>query len=262
MHLKVKCPNGCVVRMPTSQAGKTVQCPQCRATIRIGDIVRPDEPPPLPQSTRRGQPFATGTDSQPAKDFQSSVEHLVIAIRTDHEKPLSNGGSEMSLLAARMSRSRNDRVTMSRGLAILVATVGIVHVFPFIYHACWVGIETGEALPKWMYLQFFVAALHCIYALFLWQVSDWSALWGVSVASLVIAALFGFLSSALLIGGPQSQLVMFLGLGYTLHGSATIWTLAMLILATICSLLLAREAFHWQRIESIYKKLNVGSPEV
>jgi len=35
MPLKVKCPNGCVIRMPSNRAGKIVRCPGCKSALKI-----------------------------------------------------------------------------------------------------------------------------------------------------------------------------------------------------------------------------------
>jgi hypothetical protein len=104
-------------------------------------------------------------------------------------------------------------------------------------------------------MQILVASLHVIYAIFVIQIADWSSLKAVSVVLLTIAATYGFISAALLLGGSQGIVAMWLGLPTVMMQKASIWCVAMLLLATMAAYVCGREALAWQRTDKLYQQI-------
>ncbi len=94
-----------------------------------------------------------------------------------------------------------------------------------------------------------------MYAVYLVQIPDWSALKTVSIAMLVVATLFGSISTGLVTGGGQGAVASFLELPLVMSYQASIWCVAMLLLSTLMCYLGGREALNWQRTEQLLREI-------
>ena len=156
----------------------------------------------------------------------------------------------------RLEKANADRNVLARFFALCLCIVSIVNMVPAFYHWYqWTQLVETMALPRWIYILIFVGAIHFVYAIFLAQISDWSALRAVSVAMLAIAFVFGFVSTGLLVGGGQGNLSSFLGISFTMNRQACIWCVAMLCLATLMSYWAGRESSNWQRAEHLLREI-------
>ena len=161
----------------------------------------------------------------------------------------------------RLERANSDRRVLARFFAICLCCVAFVNMVPALYHWYhWTQLTESMQLPRWIYIQVFVGAIHLVYAVFLFQINDWSAMRAVSVAMLAVAFVFGFISTGLLIGGGDGNLTGFLGIPYTLNRQASIWCVAMLCLATLMSYWGGKESTNWQRAEYLLKDILARSP--
>jgi hypothetical protein len=170
-------------------------------------------------------------------------------------EPESNGLGKQAVGDAwrqRLQEANSNRVMLTKALAALVFVVGIINAGPAIFHwyQSW-SATTSVSIPRWIYLQIFVAALHGLYAIFIFQVSDWSSLRAVSVAMLVFAFGFGIVSTALLIEGGHGTVSNFFSLSHLMVGKATIWSISMLCLATLVAYVSGKEANDWKRAEQL-----------
>ena len=155
----------------------------------------------------------------------------------------------------RLSAANTDRKMLARFFALCLAVVAIINMIPAIYHWYhWAQLTDSVPLPRWIYIQIFVGALHLIYAVFLAQIPDWSAMRAVSVALLFMAFIFGIVSTGLLVGG-SGNLSGFLGIPFALNRQACFWCVAMLCLATLMSYWGGKESANWQRAEHLLKDI-------
>jgi len=162
----------------------------------------------------------------------------------------------------RFQQSREDRIVLAWFLAACLVAVAIVNVVPAAI--CWYQWSAEEAvtsLPRWVYLQIFAAILHVVYAAFLFQVADWSALRAVSWAMLAIAMTFGLLSTGLIVGDGTGFIPEYLELKGSLVRRAGLWCVAMLCVATLASYLGGRESARWQRAEQLLLSMLQQQPE-
>ncbi len=227
--------------MPVNRAGRVVRCPRCKTAMCVAPVF------PSERTVVDEQKFS-GSTGEPAPFVDHVRAGSVADFKTDH-------------LAERASRARSDRVLMSRFFGLLLLVVAGINAAPAIYNwYLWSMESLAGDLPRWTYLQIFVAALHVIYAIFVFQVADWSTLKAVSAVLLVVAAIFGFVSVSLTLAGGNSAVAAFLGLPTAMMRNAMIWCIAMLLLTIISSYLSGREALNWQRVDRIFEHLVLQNP--
>jgi len=190
------------------------------------------------------QEAASGTGFQPKRTDSDRTQPSFVA---PVDETLAHG-----LWRKRLKDANSDRIALAKVLAIMILIVGLINMVPALMH--W--YHSSSALesfgpPRWTYLQIFVAALHLIYALLLFQITDWSSLRAVSVAMLTVAFGYGMLSTALLIGGSNSSVGYFFGVPSMMAGKAAIWSVSMLCLETLIALATGKEANDWRRAEQL-----------
>lgn len=168
--------------------------------------------------------------------------------------------SEAQSWQERVLLSNSDRRVLARFFAFTVCMVAMINLLPaFIDAYSWYHAIETTILPRWIYLLVFVAAVHVIYAVLLFQIPDWSTLRAVSIALLGIAFVFGLFSTSLLFEGGGGIITNFLGLSYSIVQRAVIWCVAMLCLSTLMSYWGGREAAQWQRAEQLLIEI-LGKP--
>ena len=211
--------------------------------------------PPVKSSDRAAiNPAAslpTGSTPLPQTPVVSSPPVINLAITDSADEIVMDRKSWQH----RLRDANADRTVLARILAFFLLLVAIVNIVPAAYHwQSWSQLDDTVAMPRWIYLQVFVGAMYLIYAAFLAQIPDWSALRSVSVALLVVAFGFGVISTGLLIGG-QGTMAGLLGIPFALVRQAGIWCVAMLCLATVMSFWAGKESSNWRRAEQMLREI-------
>lgn len=155
----------------------------------------------------------------------------------------------------KLSVANEDRKLFARFFAICLCLIAVLNLIPASlqwYH--WSQLPDSAPLPRWIYIQMFIGSIYLIYAFFLAQIPDWSALRAVSVAMLLMAFVFGIISAGLLIGG-HGNFAGYLGIPFALNRLACIWCVAMLCVATLMSFWGGKESANWQRAEQILENI-------
>jgi hypothetical protein len=119
----------------------------------------------------------------------------------------------------------------------------------------WSGFFQADEIPNWFFLQLVISLLNLMYAIFLFQINDWSAMRSVSVLMLAMAFIYGGCCTGLLLGGNNGSLMMLLEMSSVAFRRATIGFAVMLCLATLISYWAAKEASNWQRAEKALKHI-------
>ena len=74
MPIRVHCPSGCLIRMPTNRAGKVVRCPECKSTLQLRLISESEQ--------RSGKPipiYATIVEVAPTMEEGAEVNQDVVS---------------------------------------------------------------------------------------------------------------------------------------------------------------------------------------
>ena len=160
------------------------------------------------------------------------------------------------LLSDRIRRSRGDRAFLSRCVAFLLLFLAIAHVVPSAFYFFGQGSEFPlNEIPRWIFIQLFLAFLHTIYAIFLMQISDWSSLRAVSFVMLILATMYGFVAAVLFIRAGEGEFATFLQLPFSIIQQAKIWSVVMLIIELLGSYVAGVEAMNWKRMERLFRQV-------
>ena len=268
MPILVRCPKGCKVRAPESKAGKIVRCPKCKSLIQLAPLSEVQIAnkevevsaslyrEPTTGSANRLASNRNETEDLPSVLDVSGTESLPATIEIPEFETPHKKRPDVAGLKDRTRSANEDRVLLSRVYAGLICLVGIINLLPFLV-SWFQAVQTDDLfdLQRWMYLQVFLAGLHFVYAIFLLQVSDWSALRVIAVAMLSIAMLFAVIATGLLLGGNQGAIAGFLGLQGDLLRRGVYWCVALLVMTTLFSYMAGREAANWKRSELLLREI-------
>lgn len=206
----------------------------------------PETPePPKPRRRKLAKPAVATAAENSSLGFTPFINLADPSIEPEQEKDWQE----------RLSVANNDRRLFARFFAICLCLVAVLNVIPAglqWYH--WTQLTDSAPLPRWIYIQLFIGAVYLLYAVFLAQIPDWSALRAVSVAMLFMAFVFGIISTGLLVGG-HGDFSGYLGIPFALNRQACIWCVAMLCVATLMSFWGGKESAHWQRAEQILQNI-------
>ena len=240
-----------------------------RSVKTTGQEPLPEKEPPVMVRQRLSVPAPIRKVVLPPEELMerpprpaNAQNHALIGSRDSGGAPI---GADLSAqddeeqILRQFYASTSDRRILARFYAIFLFCTGIFNLVPAIY----LGINSDQLAidptwPRWVYLQIFVAGLYFIYAIYLFQLPDWSALRTIAIAMLTLAMLYGFITSGLLIGGGQGGIAQFLMLPNALSNRAAIWCVAMLCLATLISYLTGRESALWCRAEKLLNQILAG----
>lgn len=117
-----------------------------------------------------------------------------------------------------------------------------------------VVLDAQEARPTgvatWALVLLLLGVLQGVYALYLVQLPDWSTVWVVSIAMLVLAAVYAMLLAVLALGGGNMPLASALELDEFADQRPELVCLIMLSLSGLLSYLLGRASYRWSKSNS------------
>jgi len=135
-----------------------------------------------------------------------------------------------------VAAANRDRGVLRRVFGNLIFLFGVINMAPtLLFWNRWSEQILAPTLPQWVYWQIFIAAICLVYAVFLIQIADWSALKSVSIVMLVMAMGYGLVTASLVLGGAQSPAARWLSLDAQVLDRGKTWCATMLCVATLIS---------------------------
>jgi hypothetical protein len=144
-------------------------------------------------------------------------------------------------------------------LAAALAAVALFSVAP----AAWDVVEylrseelDAPFVARWAFVLFFLGVVQLAYAVYLFQLPDWTSVWVVTVWLLVVAAGYAGALGLVLISEADGFLVGPHGLQLAdklAGGQAALWCLCMVSIATILAFFAGRMSVQWRRAERMLR---------
>ena len=142
------------------------------------------------------------------------------------------------------------RGVVSAWTAAAILTLGCFHAVPAIVHLINLPETSDSTLPvsRWIFCCFLLTGIYVAYAVYAFQISDWSVLFVVAILQLGMAALFAVLCGALYVDRGSGLIGRFLQIPRELNVSATIWCATLMCICGLFSYVAWREASRWKQI--------------
>lgn len=113
-----------------------------------------------------------------------------------------------------------------------------------------------QFVARWALFLLALGLLQSAFALYVWQLADWTSLWVLTIVSLAVASGFAMMLGVILVAGQESQLVAALQLQDRLIGNkAQLWCLCMIAVYTVLAFFAGRACTFWHRREQLLEAL-------
>ncbi|MCU0877241.1 MAG: hypothetical protein MUF06_05595 [Pirellulaceae bacterium] len=138
-------------------------------------------------------------------------------------------------------------------LAAALVAAALFSVAPAVWDLVeYLRIDGSPFVARWALLLFFIGVLQLAYAVYLFQLPDWSSVWVITVFALCGAALYAAVLGIVLMSAPDGVLVGPHGLQLAdklAGGKAALWCVAMVALLVMLALAAGKLCLSWQRAE-------------
>ena len=142
-------------------------------------------------------------------------------------------------------------------LALAVAAAAVFSVVPAVWDVV-DFLRTVETtfVARWALALFFLGVVQLAYAVYLFQLPDWTTVWVVTLFSLVLAAVYAAVLGLVLLSPLDGLLVGDQGLQLAdklAGGKAALWCLCMISLSTVLAFFAGRLGASWHRAEMMLR---------
>ncbi len=142
----------------------------------------------------------------------------------------------------------SDQVEIVRVIGVALAAVAAISAIPAVLDVvAHLRTETSLGVTRWAYLVLMLAMLQCAYAAYVYQLPDWSTVWVVTIATLVMATGYAMMLGLTFISNGDAWAVRSLDLGDVIRGGrASLWCFLMLCLTSMVSYFSGRISVRWR----------------
>ncbi len=152
------------------------------------------------------------------------------------------------LVKMRVEKAHHQDGAASRYLALAMVLLAIFHTLPALVQLFNQQAIAAEQLfqLRWVLFVFFMAGLHLVYAVYVYQVVDWSGVYTMAVFELICAIFFAVLCGGLWVeqgAGPFSNMLQIPAL---LKANAQLWCASLTGISGLVSYVAWREAARWR----------------
>jgi hypothetical protein len=212
MPLRVPCACGRLIVISESVQGRLIRCPRCDRQMRVpGTPPEIPSPPPPPETESESPPPSTAKVSQ---WYYAQVHH---------------------------------RRMVSYFCAGLIG-LAMIGVLPIVFSLLESRAQAATfEVQRWAYVLLLVGVLQLAYAIYLVQIPDWSSVWVISIATLLLATAYATLMGIRLLAGDGNPVILFFDLDDNpfSSGQEAGWCFIMLLLTSALSFLAGRFGTRW-----------------
>jgi hypothetical protein len=206
-------------------------------------------PPPAPQRPEPSAPSVPASVHLPAA-VAAKFATPPIPKATEPEKLKEPEKEKEPLVSTRMGyRPDAEKINAAYVLTMLLVLLGFTSLAPGVYDIVRYLRDTDSgAVGRWVFVVFFLGLMHFAYGFYLGQLPDWSSAWVLTGVTLLQAAVYAAVLTALYLTGGQSQFVEGLDLRrYVDNGHARAWCFVMMCLTGMAAYFCGRVSIRWRR---------------
>jgi hypothetical protein len=159
-------------------------------------------------------------------------------------------------------RSEDEFRFLSQFFAACIGVMGLVLIVPSsLAWNGWAALPVEPLGSRWIFIMIFLGALHIVYAVFLFQVLDRSALWSVSIFLLAVGCTHGIFTAGTWLDAGVGPVSRFLQLPPTDTAAVTLWCFLHLCFSVLLSYLCGSQALRWKQSHQRNHALNAAAIE-
>jgi hypothetical protein len=138
-------------------------------------------------------------------------------------------------------------------LAAALALMAVFSMVPGVNELLYHFQNDDAPVYGWAYLVLLIGIVELAYALYLFQLPDWSSIWVVTLATLLIATAYAMLLAVVLLARDDSRLLVSLQLtaAHLPKGRVTLWCLMMVSLTSLLTYFCGRVGVRWQTADRL-----------
>lgn len=215
-----------------------------------------DEPkiPPPPPPPTAAEPLPE-QDLVPTDDFSFLTEQYSGDRALDPAPPLVVAEPVVSA----SQRADTSRTLAAYQLAAVLAVAALFGVAPAVWDVAeYLQIAESPFVARWAFVLLFLGVVQLAYAVYLFQLPDWTSVWVVTLFSLVSAAGYAAVLGLVLVSSADAFLIGSQGLQLAdklAGGKAALWCLCMVSLSTLLAFFAGRLSVGWQRAEMLLRSI-------
>ena len=155
------------------------------------------------------------------------------------------------------------RVLAAYVLAGVLAVAALFSMAPAAWDVAeYIQFPETAFVARWALVLFFLGIVQMAYAVYLFQLPDWTSVWVVTIYSLLSAGIYAALLGLVVISREDGVIVSGLQLADKLAGGkAALWCLSMISLSVILAFFSGRLSLHWRKAESMLRS-NLGNQSI
>ncbi|MCI0360861.1 MAG: hypothetical protein L0211_20470 [Planctomycetaceae bacterium] len=142
-------------------------------------------------------------------------------------------------------------------LAAAMAAAAVFSIVPAVWDVVeFLQVAESQFVARWALVLFFMGVVQLAYAVYLFQLPDWTTVWVVTMFSLALAAVYAAVLGLVLLSPADGLLVGPHGLQLAdklAGGKAALWCLCMISLTTILAFFAGRLGTSWHRAEMMLR---------
>lgn len=145
-------------------------------------------------------------------------------------------------------RSDDELRFLTQFYAACIGFMGLVLIVPsFLAWGGWAALPVEPMGSRWIFIMIYLGALHLMYAVFLFQVPDRSALWAISLFLLVVGCVHGVFTAGTWLDAGSGPVSRFLQLPASETAAVTLWCFLHLCFSALLCYLCGRQALKWKQ---------------
>jgi len=256
--IQLRCVCGRKLKIPGKYAGRKIKCPKCDARIEVEAPATASSQPVPPPVPGKNAPETAPQVTQAPSDVPppvSAEQETVGSLDESGEIPVptSTPGSLFSWLSPPQQPGYQPEMGERSGvqwLAIALFLVALLGMGPALLRLInHYRLEDAPGIFCWTYLMLISGLLQLAYAVYLYQLPDWSTVWVISIVALIVTTVYAGVFVIRLLASEMNPVLIMLQLHYesTSKPQQAGWCFCMLLVYGTFTYLSGRFGIRWKQ---------------